>query len=358
MSRKRPKKLKPTSSQPHRRGATEGKARTLSWILVGAVSFLGSAGFLLYFSGFLSEFLRGDTTIGYSQPLGDATELSINNTWPMDRKVRSLRFAFVGEQQYVTKKATWARIAADGTIEFPESPKEFERHPASEFVELDGSPLLAKSSIKFRLPPLINSPVHEHRSGLVEIALDSEAHFLPFRFVEACLGGFGLMKGSKRTYRFLISSSHWTPVAADFNESVRALVCRERWSGPDGEAGLSSACKGTIEPIEWGSIAREDDGDDLAAECTKKPEVKSPFSTKTVHHYLIGGKLEGTIPRADGTGRPLIKYGVIAPGTKVICESGRFISFTEAPEAIRSFRRLPGSSFKTKTAKGDETQTP
>ena len=160
--------LAPTPSIVH-----QGKRQVFPWLVVGLGGFLGSAGFLVYFSGFLSEFLRGETVIAYSQPLGDASELSMTSTWPIDRRNRFLRFSFVGSQQYATKKDTWVRISEDGSTVFPESPSEREQKPATQFAELDGTLIPARSSIKFRLPPFYEfaNPRPQGRSGRIRLDL-------------------------------------------------------------------------------------------------------------------------------------------------------------------------------------------
>jgi hypothetical protein len=328
------KKRKTRSTQP---SPTPRNALAPSFI-AKALSFIASAGLLVYFIGFTSEYIRGDTPISFSQALGGATELVVASNWPMDRKIETLRFDYIGPQKYATRKDTVALLHADGTMEFPDSPKEKERSPAKEFSELDGSIIRSKEMIKFRLPPFTNSPLHSHRSGIVEFTVATTPVFVPFRWLENVLAYLGIVN-STRSQRFLVQENHWTPVQADYSKNPIELSCREQWAGPTSERkDTLPSCTANNSDLEWGPVP-SDTGDATAIECTKHAGVLSPFTTTTEHQYIVGGKVRGTLERPDGSGKPLILYVVIAPDTKVVCERGRFVLFYDSLEAIKYFWR-------------------
>lgn len=303
-----------------------------------AISFAASAGLLVYFISASSEYIRGDILISYSKPVGNATELVLTSTCPVDRKIESLRFAFINDPEFVTKQQTIARVHQDGTLDLPDSPSEVMRWPAKEYSDLDGSIIPSKGVLTFRLPPFTNSPVVAFSGGVVELTVATRPAFGGFRWFEDALKYFGVMN-AKRSQRFLVQESHWTPVPADYAKDIQELSCREKWTGPlSYDTSGTSGCRANDADLDWGPTPH-DTGDAFAPECTKHPEITSPFTTVTEHRYIIGGKVRGTADRPDRTGRPLILFVIIDSGIKVVCERGRFVLFYDSLEPIRYFWR-------------------
>ncbi len=301
------------------------------------IGFLASAGFLIYFVGFASEYVRGDVRVTYSESFGDATELILTNDAPVDRRIDRLRFRSVGGEIMVMNKDTVSIVQPDGSTVFPDFPSPLKKSPAEKFSELDGSTVPAKASIKFRLPPFSNSPLYSVRDGVVELTLISRPVFRPFAWSESLLSGLGLLRTGDRQ-RFLITGHHWTAVAPDYFKSTERAVCEDQLDQLVVDVRPGKPCSSVVKrsTIQW-PPAPENTGDATAVECMSRPGVNLPFTVPTKSEYILAGKFGDIALREDGSGKPLISYVVLEPGTKVICDGGRIVLLRDGLEEVRYF---------------------
>src|SRR5262249_9882592 len=98
--------------------------------------------------------------------------------------------------------------------------------PAAEFRELDGKELSAGSTMKFRIPPLIDRTWFQPEAILVNIEYSVISKNPVLKTVEVILRLVGLSSGNN-TASVLGRNNYWTPLPPCSIQSAITQACRE-----------------------------------------------------------------------------------------------------------------------------------
>ena len=328
---------KPSATVLHSKDVKSSTSPPNSMRFRKLLSWLASSTILASLAGAAYEYQKGYLHITFNRQLDNGAELEIFNHWPSSRVISEFRVVAEGEFKYHLTEGAVGKIDEKGGIELARYPSEFRRSPAAEYTEINGNEISAQNSIKFRLPPFTNVPILKLDAGLVRLEVNSAPTLAPLKIYERLLASFG-MSQSTTVYRFLIQDGAWTQIALDTQIDLHDAVCREQFLNPKLQDSNETKISCQAE-AEWPANDKTI-GDATAEECESLSQLSHIFETVTRNKYIIGGKVQGTAMRRDGSGRPLILYVYVVENTRIICESGRITYFSDSMEQIRTFTKF------------------
>ena len=221
MSRKSKKaKIRKKSSKKY---VAHARAEAQANKSVRLFSFLAGSGFLLAVLTVAYQYLSGDASLEYVQPVGRAYEFKLTNNTPSDKVVLRFRVDPPGNQQvmYETTKDIYLPLDSDGRVIPPVS-----YVPAAEFEELDGQIISANSSFKFRIPPLSNLSWMRPNATIVNIHYQLESSNRLLQLFERALAIFGF-NSNEYSSKYIVIDNYWIPSQSESIEEAVRIYCRE-----------------------------------------------------------------------------------------------------------------------------------
>lgn len=187
---------------------------------------LGGTGILLSLLTVAYQYLLGNISLEYLQPLSHGYEFQIKNDTPSDRVVKNFRVDPPSSQQVVYKitQNVYAKENDNGQVTLPGGNVSYV--PAAEFNELDGQLLLANSTTKFRIPPLSSRPWMEPEATIVDIKYELEPKNIVLHGFEDLLNVVGL-RSAGRSVRYLVIGNYWTISHSKSLDEALRVACRD-----------------------------------------------------------------------------------------------------------------------------------
>lgn len=190
------------------------------------IEWLGAAGFLAGAFGVFYQYVVGDVQLEFVQSLSRGYEFQIKNDTPSDRLVTKFRVIPPMPQQvlYKVTQDIYAERNAKGEVVLPGGNITYV--PAAEFKELDGQEIPAKSSAKFRVPPLSSRSWIEPEASIVDIHFETAPTHPVLQAIEALLSTPGI-RSNERTVRYLVLGNYWVlSQSTSLKEAIR-VACRD-----------------------------------------------------------------------------------------------------------------------------------
>lgn len=180
-------------------------------------------GILLALLSAAYQYLFGNVSLEYLQPLSRGYEFQIKNDTPSDRVVRSFRVDPPGDQRvvYKTTQAVYAQQNDKGEITLPGGNISYV--PAAEFRELDGQKIGANSTLKFRVPPLSSRFWMEPEATIVDIKYEHEATNPVLSALEQAVN----LRSTKKLIRYLVVNNYWTVSQSKGLDEALRVACRD-----------------------------------------------------------------------------------------------------------------------------------
>lgn len=194
-----------------------GGTNILTGILIGVLLALLSAAY---------QYLFGNVSLEYLQPLSRGYEFQIKNDTPSDLVVRSFRLDPLRGQRVVYKstQAVYAQQNDKGEITLPGGNISYV--PVAEFRELDGQKIGANSTLKFRVPPLSSRFWMEPEATIVDINYELEATNSVLSALELALQAVNL-RSTKKSIRYLVVNNYWTASQSKGLDEALLVACRD-----------------------------------------------------------------------------------------------------------------------------------
>ncbi|MBA2658113.1 MAG: hypothetical protein H0U72_00760 [Nitrosospira sp.] len=183
-------------------------------------------GILLALLGAAYQYLFGNVSLEYLQPLSRGYEFQIKNDTPSDRVVRSFRVDPPHDQRvvYKTTQNVYAQQNDKGEVALPGGNISYV--PAAEFRELDGQKIGANSTLKFRVPPLSSRFWMEPEATIVDIKYELEATNPVLFALELMLQAVNF-RSTERSIRYLVANNYWTVSQSKGLDEALRVACRD-----------------------------------------------------------------------------------------------------------------------------------
>lgn len=199
-------------------------------------NFVVGSGIAVGIIGSSYQYIVGDVSLEFVQPIGRAYEFQLKNDTPSDRLVKFFRIESPGPQQviYETTEDVYLNVNKQGQVTMPGNGRSYV--PAAEFKELDGQRLAANTALKFRIPPLVDIVWMRPLAAIVDVRFELVSANPILSALETIFHHTGL-RSRDRTVRYLIIDNYWTVSRSNSIDEAMRVYCR------DGGASLkSNAC--------------------------------------------------------------------------------------------------------------------
>jgi hypothetical protein len=189
-------------------------------------AFLATSGFLLVITTGLFRYVSGEVVLEYIGTTGRGYEFQLRNESPVDKTIVSLRIAPPTPQAvvYKTIKAMSLEQDENGNAILPGGTSW--QVPAAVFKDLDGHNIQANSTLRFRVPPLVDNEWVVPGALKVDVPYATRSSSWILERLEALVARLGSTRTNQKP-QFIVIDNYWMDIGSQRGIDAMQVYCRE-----------------------------------------------------------------------------------------------------------------------------------